>query len=84
MTAPRAIVSRSRDFDLCCMRVIVAEIEGTVQLIFARDGWPEGRRQVMANVFAHETTPLQLRALAAYLETLPLEAATVGESHAAE
>jgi hypothetical protein len=80
MSATQARITQAKDFDLCGMRVIVAEIEGTVQLMFCTDGWPEGRRKVMANVFAHDTTPAELRALADHLETLPLEAATVGVS----
>jgi hypothetical protein len=76
MTAARARMSAAKDFDLCGMRVIVAEIEGTVQLLFGTDGWPDGVRKVMANVFAHDTTPTELRALADHLETLPLDAPT--------
>jgi hypothetical protein len=79
MSATQARITQAKDFDLCGMRVIVAEIEGTVQLMFATDGWPEGRRKVMANVFAHDTTPAELRALADHLDTLSLEAATVGD-----
>jgi hypothetical protein len=78
MTAAQARITSAKDFDLCGMRVIVAEVEGTVQLMFGTEGWPEGRRKVMANVFAHDTTPGELRALADYLETLSLEAVTVG------
>jgi len=78
MTATQARINGAKDFDLCGMRVIVAEIEGTVQLMFATDGWPEGRRKVMANVFAHDTTPAELRAIADHLDSLALEAATIG------
>lgn len=83
MTAARAKVCSARDFDLCGIHVIVAEVEGTVQLLFQTDGWPDGhggvtRRKVMANVFAHDGTPAELRALAGHLETLALQSATVG------
>lgn len=73
MTASPVRITRARDFGLCGMNVTVAEIEGTVQLLFGVDGWPEGRRKVMANVFAHTTTPGELRALADHLDTLALE-----------
>lgn len=76
----QARVTRARDFALCGMNVIVAEIEGTVQLLFGTEGWPEGRRKVMANAFAHDTTPAELRALADYLETLGLEPQATGDA----
>lgn len=73
-SATLARVTRARDFALCGMNVTVAEIEGTVQLMFGVEGWPEGRRKVMANVFASSATPGELRAMADHLDGLPLEA----------
>jgi hypothetical protein len=72
-SATLARVTSARDFALCGMNVTVGEIEGTVQLMFGTDGWPESRRKVMANVFANRATPGELRALADYLDGLALE-----------
>ena len=71
--AKQAMVQAAQDFDLCGLRLVVAQVEGTVQLVFLRDGWDGGPRKALANVFANAATPEQLRALARHLETLPLE-----------
>lgn len=74
--ATRAHVARAVEFPLAGMLVIAAEIEGTVQLVFASEGWPDtpsGRCKVMANVFANRATPAELRALADHLDGLALE-----------
>jgi hypothetical protein len=73
--ARRAPVARAREFPFCDMTAVVIESEGTVQLIFARDGWQggDGRRAVLTNVFADAATPNQLRALAEWLDGLALE-----------
>ena len=73
--AQRAAVRSSRDFGLSDLRVIVAEVEGTVQMVFVADGWDGGPRRVLSNMFCYDTTPGQLRALADHLETLPLSSA---------
>lgn len=74
--AQRAQVTRAAEFPLAGMLVIVAEVEGTVQLVFASEGWPDaadGRRKVMSNVFADRATPAELRALADHLDGLALD-----------
>ena len=69
--AQRATVTASRDFDLCDMRLVVAVIEGTVQIAFLADGWADGPRQVLSNCFCDAATPGQLRAIADHLDALP-------------
>lgn len=76
--AKRAVVGLARDFDLCGLRLVVAEVEGTIQIVFLRDGWQGGPRKALANVFADRDTPMQLRALADHLDRLPLDAACSG------
>ena len=68
-----ATVQAAQDFDLCGLRLVVAQVEGTVQLVFLRDGWEGGPRKALANAFADSATPVQLRALADHLDTLPLD-----------
>ncbi|MDR7125517.1 hypothetical protein [Pseudotabrizicola sp. 4114] len=72
--AKAATVQGAQDFDLCGLRLLVAQVEGTVQLVFLRDGWEGGPRKALANVFVDSATPVQLRALANHLDTLPLDA----------
>lgn len=73
--AAKANVARAEGFALCGMVVIVGQIEGTVQLMFATEGWAgrDGRRAVITNVFADAATPAELRALADHLDGLVLE-----------
>lgn len=73
--ARRADVVSARDFNLSDMRVVVARIEGTVQMMFLADGWQGGPRKVLSNMFCDAATPGQLRALADHLDSLPLEPA---------
>lgn len=73
--AKAATVQAAQDFDLCGLRLVVLQVEGTVQLVFLRDGWEGGPRKALANVFADSDTPAQLRAIAAHLDGLPLEVA---------
>lgn len=73
--ARRAHVGAARDFDLNDLRVVVAEVEGTVQLLFLADGWNGGPRKVLSNLFCDARTPGQLRAIADHLDRLPLDAA---------
>lgn len=73
--AKAATVQAAQDFDLCGLRLVVLQVEGTVQLVFLRDGWEGGPRKALANVFADSETPEQLRALADHLDRLPLDAA---------
>jgi hypothetical protein len=49
------------------MVATVQEAEGAVQVILARDGWPDGCRSI-TNDFAGSDTPAQLRALADAVE----------------
>jgi hypothetical protein len=49
------------------MVATVQEAEGVVQVILARDGWPDGCRSI-TNDFAGADTPAQLRALADAVE----------------
>jgi hypothetical protein len=49
------------------MVATVQEAEGAVQVILARDGWPDGCRSI-TNDFAGAETPAQLRALADAVE----------------
>jgi len=70
--AARARVTGSRDFELADMRVVVAVVEGTVQLLWLADGWGGGPRKVISNTFCDRATPGQLRALADYLDGLAL------------
>jgi hypothetical protein len=72
--AQRAAVRWARDFDLCDLRVVVAEVEGTVQILFLSDGWPDasGSRKVLSNMFCDAGTADQLRAIAAHLDGLSL------------
>jgi hypothetical protein len=49
------------------MVATVQEAEGAVQVILARDGWPDGARSI-TNDFAGAETPAQLRALADAVE----------------
>lgn len=72
--AQRAQVTSARDFDLSDLRVVVAEVEGSVQLLFLADGWNGGPRKVLSNMFCDAATPAQLRAIAAHLDGLPLDA----------
>lgn len=72
--ARQAAVQASRDFDLCDLRLVVVQVEGTVQIAFLADGWQGGPRRVLSNCFCDAATPGQLRALAAHLESLPLDA----------
>lgn len=71
--AKRAVVRSAQDFDLCGLRVVCAEVEGTVQLVVLRDGWDGGPRKALANVFADADTPAQLRAIAGHLDGLALD-----------
>lgn len=70
--AQPAIRHSARDFDLCDLRIIVSEIEGTVQLGFVADGWEGGPRKLLSNCFCDAATPAQLRAIADHLDGLPL------------
>lgn len=74
--AKRAVVTGARDFDFCGLRLVVVQVEGTVQIAFLADGWDGGPRKVLSNVFADTATPGQLRALADHLDSLPLDRGT--------
>lgn len=60
-------VERRMPVSLMGMVAIVQEAEGAVQVILARDGWPDGCRSI-TNDFAAAETPAQLRALADAVE----------------
>lgn len=70
--AQRHPLTSARDFDLNGLRVSVIEVLGTVQLLYLSEGWEGGARKVFTNQFADTATPAQLRAVADYLESLPL------------
>jgi hypothetical protein len=70
--AQPAKVSHARDFDLCDMRLVVAVVEGTVQIAFLADGWQNGPRKLLSNCFCDARTPDQLEAIAAHLRSLNL------------
>lgn len=65
-------VNRKRDFPLCGAVVQVLEYEGTVQLGVYTDGWPVGRRALVANVFVDSHTPDELAAILRHLKRLAL------------
>ncbi|PTX36567.1 hypothetical protein IQ03_05294 [Gemmobacter caeni] len=72
MTAQRANVTRAVDFQIADLIVTVGEIEGTVQLIWRRDGIEPGKaeRTVLWNEFADPKTPAQLEAMAGHLRSI--------------
>ena len=72
--AQKARVTGSRNFDLADMRVVVAVVDGTVQLLWLADGWTCLPRKVISNTFCDRATPGQLRALADHLDGLALSA----------
>lgn len=58
------------DFPLCNDRLTVLEFEGTVQLILFQDGWPEGPRKVIGNLFCDPGTADELEQIAAHIRRL--------------
>lgn len=60
-------VERRVSRPLMSMVAVVQEAEGAVQVILAREGWPEGARSI-TNDFAGAETAAELRALADAVE----------------
>jgi len=67
-----SVMRRATDFPPCNDRLTVLEFEGTVQLILYQDGWPEGARKVIGNLFCDADTPNELEAIAAHIRSLRL------------
>lgn len=62
------------DFPLCNDRLTVLQYCETVQLTLYQDGWPEGSRKVVGNLFCGPETAQELRAIADHIEALfPVE-----------
>lgn len=71
--AQKAKVAGCAHFPLADMRVTVLEVEGTVQLVCARE-WDQGRFNTMFNAFAAGATAGELRAIADHLDQIGVPA----------
>lgn len=61
---------RATDFPLCNDKLTILEFEGTVQLILYQEGWPEGDRKVIGNLFCDAGTAAELEAVARHIRGL--------------
>ena len=65
-----AVKRCATDFPLCNDRLTVLEFEGTVQLILYQDGWPDGPKKVIGNLFCGPDTADELERIAAHIRQL--------------
>ena len=65
-----ARVRACTNFDLTGLRLVVLEVEATVQLVFLADGWDGGPLKALANQFASPRTAGELRAIAEHLDRI--------------